>query len=223
MASVAGVDRDAAHHRTSHRSSTQWCLPYSTNAPLPYACPSVPGGSCPPPCAGTAWSAPAHGARPPGPPETPPARPTLGRSTWIRVSNMTESTQPHISTSVRKSPFLYIHQADPVHLPLATFQQEHWMLQAYCTRSKADAVEAFMDIHVHENGIHVLYAYIHMHTYVHTCSELMDPPPALWPLPHAYPSSPNSRFCHLSQCLMHALQGLDVSLFHSSPVLQVLH
>ena len=36
-------------------------------------------------------------------------------STTASVSNMTESAQPHISTSAWRSLFLYIHYTDPIH------------------------------------------------------------------------------------------------------------
>lgn len=60
--------------------------------------------------------------------------------------------------------------------------------------------------------------YTHQGAYVHV--------PRPYPhgcLPTSTASSPNSRFCHLKQCLMHALQRFDVSLFHGCPVLQIVH
>ena len=39
----------------------------------------------------------------------------VGKTT-ARVSSMTESAQPHISTSAWRSLFLYVHYTDPIHL-----------------------------------------------------------------------------------------------------------
>ena len=55
--------------------------------PQTCACPFAPGGTPPLPCAGPAWSAPAHGAPLPCPPVTPPSLPTLDRNTCVNRSN----------------------------------------------------------------------------------------------------------------------------------------